>query len=190
VYDYIDGKIDWMSYGLPVEGEMGPFAGSALVEVPTCQPDDDASEVADRLEAAGEERAAVVAGKTMAIGVVGFDDLRSEEAAGPRVRDRMEVIPDTIRPSVELSRLDERTAGRMVTTPDGVLLGAVDPEAIHRLHDVEHDAMELVGDMAEHFGDREPSKDEVHAFLRDRLIDRGRDPDEADEVLAEMEEKA
>lgn len=38
----------------------------------------------------------------------------------------------------------------------------------------------------EHFGDADPSDEEVLAFLRQRLIDEGRSPDEADEFLARM----
>jgi CBS domain-containing protein len=177
-----------MSFGLPVEGEKGPFAGGALVDVPTCAPDDEASEVADRLAENGEERAAVVI-EGMPVGLVTLDALRAGDDAGPRVRDRMELIPDTIRPSVELSRLDEKTAGRLVTSSNGVLLGAVDPAAIQREHEVEHEVMEVVDDIEAHFGDREPSKDEVHAFLRDRLVDRGHDPEEAEELLAETDGK-
>jgi hypothetical protein len=100
----------------------------------------------------------------------------------------MEVVPDTLRPHVELSQVDERVAGRLVTTPDGVLLGAVDPARIRRLHDVEQDAMQLADDLAAHFGDREPSKDELRAFLRERLVGQGRSAEEADKVLAEIEE--
>lgn len=39
----------------------------------------------------------------------------------------------------------------------------------------------------EHFGDRDPSDDEVRAFLRQRLIDQGRSPEDADEFLAGIE---
>jgi hypothetical protein len=30
VYDYVDGKVDWMAYGQPVEGDEGPFLGAEL----------------------------------------------------------------------------------------------------------------------------------------------------------------
>ena len=38
------------------------------------------------------------------------------------------------------------------------------------------------------FGDSDPSDDEVRRFLRQRLIDEGRSPDEADQFLASMDE--
>ena len=172
-----------MAHGLPVEGEAGPYVGGALVDVPTCGPRDDASEVAARLEADGQDRAAVVTAEGIAVGLVRLDDLRS----GGTVLDRMELVPDTIRPHVPLSNLDERTAGRLVTTPEGVLLGAVDRAAIERLHEVEHDAMHLADDIADHFGDREPSQEELRAFLRDRLLQHGRSPEDADRLLPEMD---
>jgi hypothetical protein len=175
-----------MGFGLPVEGEKGPFVGSALIDVPTCGPDEAASDVADRLVEAGEDRAAVVT-ERIPVGLVHLDDLRSDDEDGAGVRDRMELIPDTIRPSVEVSRLDEKTARRLVTLPNGVLLGAVDPAAIHHLHEVEHDAMELIDDIAERFGEREPSQRELCAFLRDRLVARGHSPEVAERILAEMD---
>src|SRR5947209_17867613 len=127
-----------MAHGLPVEGEAGPYVGGALVEVPTCGPRDDTSQVAAGLEADGQDRAAVVTSEGIAVGLVRLDDLGS----GGTVLDHMELVPDTIRPHVPLSSLDERTPGRLVTTPEGVLLGAVDPAAIDHLHEAEHDAME------------------------------------------------
>ncbi len=41
----------------------------------------------------------------------------------------------------------------------------------------------------ERFGDREPTDDEVRAFLRERLTGEGRSPEEADEFLARMDER-
>jgi CBS domain-containing protein len=182
----VDGKVDWMAYGLPVEGESGPFVGDHLLEVPTCKPDELAADVAARLAEAGQERAAVVAGAGEAVGLVTLEQLRGDDGRAT-VLARMEVVPDTLRPHVALSQVDGRVAGRLVTTPDGVLLGAVDPSRIGRMHDVEHDAMHLADDIAERFGDREPSKDELRAFLRERLLGLGRSADEVDRVLAEIE---
>ena len=116
-----------MAYGLPVEGTRGPYVGSALVDVPTCEPDEPAGAVAVRLGDA--ERAAVVTGARVAIGLVTAHDLR-HAPEGATVMDVMEVVPDTLRPSVLLEKLDSRVAGRLVTTPAGVLLGAVDPSVL------------------------------------------------------------
>lgn len=115
MYDYVEGKVEWMAYGRPVDGDRGPYVGSALRSVRTCAPDDDPSKL--------EFPAVVVADRGIAIGVV-------EKASAATALDAMDPVPDTIRPSVPLADIDERAAGHLVTTPDGVLLGAVDPKAV------------------------------------------------------------
>ena len=128
VYDYVLGKVDWMAYGLPVEGSRGPYVGSALVEVPVCRPEAAASAVAVEVADDGQV-AAVVTGERVAIGLVSGHSLRTAPE-GATVLDVMEVVPETLRPSIPLEDLDDRVAGRFVTTPDGELLGAVDPSAL------------------------------------------------------------
>jgi len=39
----------------------------------------------------------------------------------------------------------------------------------------------------EHFGDQKASEEEMQAFLRQRLIDEGKTPEEADKFLADMD---
>ncbi len=46
--------------------------------------------------------------------------------------------------------------------------------------------MSLTLEVQEHFGDRQPSEEDVRAFLRERLIAEGKTPDEADELLENM----
>ena len=48
------------------------------------------------------------------------------------------------------------------------------------------DFMSLTLAVQEHFGDHEPSEEEIRAYLRERLIDEGRSPEEADEVMARI----
>ena len=200
MYDYVDGKVDWMAYGLPVEGEMGPLAGSALVDVQTCRPEELAADVAARLEEAGDDRAVILAADRCAVASVELAALRSA-AEGATAYDVAEPVPGTIRPSVVLSDLDERAAGQLVTTPEGALLGAVDPEAVssshhHHAHDhpvEEQEEQELVAVLAaveERFGEHEPTREELRAFLRQRLLDEGRALEEADKVLNEMDEQS
>ena len=38
----------------------------------------------------------------------------------------------------------------------------------------------------EHFGDRQPSEEEIQAFLRQHMIEQGKTAEEADEFLAAM----
>jgi CBS domain-containing protein len=137
VYDYVEGKVDWMAHGLTVEGEMGPFVGNALVDVPTCQPSDPVADVLARLEAAGQDRAVVVTGERCAVGSVDVKALRAAPGRSP-VLEVMDLIPDSIRPHITLDKVDERAAGHLVTTPEGMLLGVVDPSALLGEHEHEH----------------------------------------------------
>lgn len=55
-----------------------------------------------------------------------------------------------------------------------------DPQALH-------DAMlEVAGAVQEHFGDHEPSEDELRVFLRQRLIDEGRTESEVEAILRDL----
>src|SRR6266496_3885462 len=56
VYDYVAGKADWGSAGLPLEGENGreTRAGAHLrTDVPTCGPGDRLQAVCEQLEDSG-----------------------------------------------------------------------------------------------------------------------------------------
>lgn len=59
------------------------------------------------------------------------------------------------------------------------------PVAHQRLQD---ELLSVLFAVQEHFGEREPTDEEVVAFLRQRLIDEGRTPAEADEFLARMDD--
>lgn len=59
------------------------------------------------------------------------------------------------------------------------------PEHLRRL---QSEFLGVLMDVQAHFGDRDPSDDEVRAFLRQRLLDEGRSPEEADDFLARMDE--
>lgn len=58
------------------------------------------------------------------------------------------------------------------------------PEAMQRL---QSDFLEVVFAVQEHFGDRQPSEQEVRGFLRQRMIDQGKTAAEADEFLTAMD---
>ena len=187
----MDGKSDWMAFGLPVEGEDGPYAGESVAEAPTCRPDETASEVAERLRRDGAERAVVVNDHDVVVGMLELEAV-TEDAAEASVLEVMEVSPTTVRPSVLLSSLAEGDADQvLVTSSDGRLMGVVerrraaeesDPEA-QRMADEFH---EVVTALEERFGDREPTEEEVRSFLRERLVEEGKSPEEADRFLATM----
>jgi rhodanese-related sulfurtransferase len=48
------------------------------------------------------------------------------------------------------------------------------------------DFMSLTLEVQEHFGDHEPSEEEIRAYLRERLLAEGHSPEEADEAMARI----
>jgi hypothetical protein len=195
VYDYVDGKSDWMAYGLPVEGADGPFLGGSLSKVPTC---DAAGTVADARAAIGDAEAViVVAGGGLVVGEIDAEALPGH-AGDAAVLDVMDPVPTTVRPSVTVAALAEAGGGsRLVTTSAGHLLGraTVEAEAHDHDHGHDHDGMEafekelteVMAAVEERFGDREPTEAELRSFLRDRLVAEGRSAEDADRFLDELE---
>ncbi|MGI8983388.1 MAG: hypothetical protein ACR2HM_02455 [Acidimicrobiales bacterium] len=198
----MDGKADWMAYGLPVEGEDGPFLGADLAAVATC---DAGLTVADARRAlGGAGRVVIVAGGGLAVGEVDAGALEGQ-ADDTAVLDVMSPVPTTVRPSVTLAAATEAGAGRhLVSTSDGCLLGEAVVEHAHDEHshdghtddneghdeDMEAFERELTGVMAaveERFGDQGPSEAELRSFLRERLVKEGRSPEDADRFLDELE---
>ena len=185
-----------MAYGLPVEGEDGPFIGAQTVEVPTC---DVAGTVAD-VRPLLPGPVVVVAGDGLVVGEVGAEAVEGRADDEPLL-DVMEPVPSTYRPSVTVAALAEDGGGgrHLVSTPDGRLLGAVTVEAAEHEHDHDHDhggideerfeqeLTEVMEGVAERFGDREPTEEELRSFLRDRLVADGRSAEEADRLLEQLE---
>lgn len=65
--------------------------------------------------------------------------------------------------------MDSEQAGNPDESPD--------PQAVH-------DALlDVAGAVDEHFGDREPSEEELRAFLRQRLIMEGRSESDVEAIL-------
>src|SRR5918996_5863199 len=63
VYEYVAGKADWGSAGLPLEGENGSEtrAGAHIrTDVPTCRPSDRLQAVCEQLDASGWDTCFVV----------------------------------------------------------------------------------------------------------------------------------
>jgi hypothetical protein len=189
VYDYVDGKADWMAFALPVEGDDGPFAGQAVSEVPTCDAGGTAADARAALDEAGTDVAIVVSCHGLAVGAVDRDALAGADPGAPLL-DVMEVVPGTVRPSVTLDSLSGRS---LVTTSDGRLLGEVVPDEHHH-HDhhddlgerMERELSDTLEAVHERFGDQEPPEGELRSFLRERLVDEGRTPEEADELMAHL----
>lgn len=134
---YTPGKVDWAAAALPVEGEQAarPRAIDALRDdVPRCRPDERAREVQDRIRRAGWDLAVVAGGDGIVLGLVRGATL--ERRSDAVVEAVMEAAPTTARPSLAL----EDAAGRfsqggdslLVTTPDGLLLGALKRADVER----------------------------------------------------------
>ena len=129
VYDYVAGKADWGSFGLPIEGKRhgGTRVGAHVrTDVPACAPDDRMSDLRERVRAGGWDtcfvtnRQGVVVGRLGRAALAGDDDATVEEA--------MTLGPSTVRPSLELEKAVERMRRQNLTTlpvtrSDGVLVG-------------------------------------------------------------------
>ncbi len=176
-----------MAYGLPVEGDDGPFVGEQVTPLPTCSPDQTVGEARAQLEGSDAGEVVEVGGDDLAVGLVDADRLDGA-ADDARLLDVMAVVPSSIRPSVTIASLAEREGERaLVTTSDGRLLGVAVATGEQRL---EQDLDALMEAARERFGDREPSGDELREFVRDRLIDEGRSPEEADRLMADLADES
>lgn len=128
MYDYAAGKMDWLACGLPREGEAR-LAGDSLVEVPTCGVDELSGAVAAHHDEV-DGQCVLVNTEGVVMGTVDLAEVRRspdvpvEELASARVT--------TVRASEDPEELEKRmrAAGvhwMLVTTSDGVLLGAFHP---------------------------------------------------------------
>jgi CBS domain-containing protein len=130
VYDYVAGKADWASFGLPLEGkaDSSTRVGNIIrADVPTCRPDELASAVAERV--ANEWQICVVTNEEgIVLGLLGRRALQAHESA--RAEEAMSLGPSTIRPSARLEAVaqrmrDQKLTRIVVTHPDGVLVGVL-----------------------------------------------------------------
>jgi CBS domain-containing protein len=129
VYDYVAGKADWGSAGLPLEGAEGSEtrAGAHLrTDVPTCRPPDRLRDVCERLDESGWDTCFVVDERRVVLGRLGRRAIRGREEITAELA--MTLGPSTIRPSARLRDVVERMQRQKltnlpVTTSDGLLIG-------------------------------------------------------------------
>jgi CBS domain-containing protein len=129
VYDYVAGKADWGSAGLPLEGTEGSEirAGAHVrTDVPTCRPHDRLREVCEGLEESGWETCFVVDERRVVLGRLGRRAIRGR--GDVTAEQAMTLGPSTIRPSARLRGVVERMGRQQltnlpVTTSDGRLAG-------------------------------------------------------------------
>ena len=129
VYDYVAGKKDWGSYGLPREGTNVPERAAGDIahrDVPTCTLDDRLSEVRERVRGAGWDTCVVLNEQGVVLGCLGRRAIAADDYG--TVEQAMTPGPSTVRPSIGSDALLERIRSRnltsfLVTTPDGRLVG-------------------------------------------------------------------
>ena len=131
VYDYVAGKADWGSFGLPIEGEH--HSGTRVVayartDVPACPPHDRMTEVRERVRTGGWDTCFVTDEHGVVLGRLGRSALGSDDDVS--VEEAMTPGPSTVRPSLELDKAVERMrnqhlASLPVTRSDGVLVGVL-----------------------------------------------------------------
>jgi Mg/Co/Ni transporter MgtE len=127
VFDYVAGKADWGSAGLPLEGDdpsPNRAGAHARPDVPTCGPAERLQDVRARI---GEwDTCFVVDEDGVVLGRLGRSALRRKDDVS--AEEAMSDGPGTIRPSARLQWAVERMQSRNleglpVTTSDGRLQG-------------------------------------------------------------------
>jgi predicted transcriptional regulator len=129
VYDYVDGKVDWMAAGLPTEGTnaLHPRAGdTARKDTPICGLKDRLGDVRERVAAQGWDSVVVVNEEHVVLGL-----LRSKELAtdpDQLIELAMRSGPSTFRPFTSLHEMaqvmtEHKLQNSTITTSDGRLVG-------------------------------------------------------------------
>jgi Mg/Co/Ni transporter MgtE len=129
VYDYVAGKADWGSFGLPLEGRRPSstrIGAHVKTDVPACGPGDRMREVRERVRAEGWDTCFVTDREGVVVGRLGRAALAADDDVS--VEDAMTLGPSTVRPSLELEKAVERMRNQNLTTlpvtrSDGVLVG-------------------------------------------------------------------
>jgi CBS domain-containing protein len=131
VYDYVAGKADWGSFGLPLEGAEGSEtrAGAHVrTDVPNCRLEDRLPEICERLEESGWDTCFVLDERGVVLGRIGRRAIRRREDVS--AEEAMTLGPSTVRPSARLEAIVERMQRQAltnlpVTTADGRLVGVL-----------------------------------------------------------------
>jgi CBS domain-containing protein len=137
VYDYVDGKKDWLAAGLPTVGRYAerPGAGDvARKDAPTCRLDERIGAVRDRVRAAGWDACVVVNEEGIVFGLLRDPELSREDVS---IEEAMLFSPSTFRPHVPIGEMAEHMVAHdlptsPITSSDGRLIGILRQEdAVH-----------------------------------------------------------
>lgn len=131
VYEYVAGKADWGSFGLPLEGRRDSatrVGAHARTDVPTCGLGERLRDVCAGVRDAGWDTCFVVDERRVVLGRLGRSALARDGDVA--VEEAMTSGPSTVRPSLELERAVERMrvqglSSLPVTHSDGVLVGVI-----------------------------------------------------------------
>jgi Mg/Co/Ni transporter MgtE len=141
VFEYSDGKLDWMAAGLPTEGTNAkqPRAGDvARRDVPTCRLEERLGDVRQRAQAAGWDACVVLNNERVVLGLLREKELGQDPEL--RVEAAMRPGPSTFRPFVSVTEMarfltEHDVVSSPITTSDGRLVGLLRREdAVHVAH--------------------------------------------------------
>jgi CBS domain-containing protein len=129
VFDYADGKLDWMAAGLSTEGTNAakPRSGDlARNDTPTCRLNDRLAEVRDRVRGLGWDAVVVVNDERIVLGLLRSKELDSE--GDQLIEQVMRPGPSTFRPFTPIAEMtkflqEHKLDSSPITTSDGRLVG-------------------------------------------------------------------
>ena len=136
MYDYVDGKLDWLAAGLPSEGKNATRARAGDIarrDVPTCKLGEPIRMVRERAAAAGWDECVVVNDERVVLGLLRAAELRNgHEEPVERV---MRPGPSTFRPHMSLDDIAKFLVAHdlpnaPITTSDGRLVGLLRREDV------------------------------------------------------------
>ena len=136
MYDYVDGKLDWLAAGLPSEGRNATRARAGDIarrDAPTCGLEEPIRAVRERAAAAGWDACVVVNDEHVVLGLLRAAELRKgNEDPVKRV---MRPGPSTFRPHMSLDDIAKFLVAHdlpnaPITTSDGKLVGLLRREDV------------------------------------------------------------
>ena len=138
VYEYVDGKLDWMAAGLPTEGSNARRARAgdlARKDVPSCGLKEKLRDVRERVRSHDWDAAVVVNDQRVVLGLLRAKELDNE--ADLLIEMAMRPGPSTFRPYVSAQEMAEfmvehELTSAPITTSDGRLVGLLKQEDVLR----------------------------------------------------------
>jgi Mg/Co/Ni transporter MgtE len=139
----VDGKLDWLAAGLPIEGTHAPrpSAGDvARADVPTCRQDEPIGEVRERVRAAGWDACVAVGDERVVLGLLRAGEL--DRGRDEVVEQVMRPGPSTFRPYVPIEEMAQYMVthdltSSPITSSDGRLIGLLRrDDAVHVAHEL------------------------------------------------------